>query len=138
MVADLLAHTDLFAAGIARSGSYNKTNQPFGFQSERRSLFEARDVYIQVSPLFFAHRIDEPILIVHGAEDSNPGTRTFQSKIFFEAVRGAGGAARLVILPHEDHGYRARESVEHVLWEQLRWFDLHVKGAEEHSSEVTD
>ena len=138
MVADLLAHTDLFAAGIARSGSYNKTNQPFGFQSERRSLFEARDVYIQVSPLFFAHRIDEPILIVHGAEDSNPGTRTFQSKIFFEAVRGAGGTARLVILPHEDHGYRARESVEHVLWEQLRWFDLHVKGAEEHSSGVTD
>ncbi|MFO7951029.1 MAG: prolyl oligopeptidase family serine peptidase [Candidatus Fermentibacteraceae bacterium] len=135
MVADLLAHTDLFAAGIARSGSYNKTNQPFGFQSERRSLFEARDVYIQVSPLFFAHRIDEPILIVHGAEDSNPGTRTFQSEIFFEAVRGAGGTARLVLLPHEDHGYRARESVEHLLWEQLRWFDLHVKGAEGQSSE---
>jgi dipeptidyl aminopeptidase/acylaminoacyl peptidase len=129
MVANLLAHTDLFAAGIARSGSYNKTNQPFGFQSERRSLFEARDVYIQVSPTFFADKVNEPILIIHGDADSNPGTLTFQSEVFFEAVRGSGGTARLVLLPFEDHGYRARESVEHVLWEQLRWFDKYVKGA---------
>jgi len=129
MVANLLAHTDLFAAGIARSGSYNKTNQPFGFQSERRSLFEARDVYIQVSPTFFADKVNEPILIIHGDADSNPGTLTFQSEVFFEAVRGSGGTARLVLLPFEDHGYRARESVEHVLWEQLRWFDKYVKAA---------
>ncbi len=129
MVANLLAHTDLFSAGIARSGSYNKTNQPFGFQSERRSLFEARDVYIQVSPTFFADRVDEPVLIIHGDSDSNPGTVTAQSEVFFEAVRGSGGTARLVLLPHEDHGYRARENVEHVLWEQLRWFDQYVKGA---------
>jgi dipeptidyl aminopeptidase/acylaminoacyl peptidase len=130
MVANLLAHTDLFSAGIARSGSYNKTNQPFGYQSERRSLFEARDAYIQVSPTFFADQVDEPVLVIHGDDDSNPGTLTFQSEVFFEAVRGSGGTARLVLLPHEDHGYRARESVEHVLWEQLRWFDEHVKGAE--------
>ncbi|MBN2587391.1 MAG: S9 family peptidase [Candidatus Fermentibacteraceae bacterium] len=129
MVANLLAHTDLFTAGIARSGSYNKTNQPFGFQSERRSLFEARDVYIQVSPLFFADRVNEPILIIHGEDDSNPGTRTFQSEIFYEAVRSSGGTARLVLLPFEDHGYQAWESVEHVLWEQLRWFDMYVGGA---------
>jgi dipeptidyl aminopeptidase/acylaminoacyl peptidase len=129
MVANLLAHTDLFRAGIARSGSYNKTNQPFGFQSERRSLFEAREVYIQVSPTFFADKVNEPVLIIHGDDDSNPGTLTFQSEVFFEAVRGSGGTARLVLLPFEDHGYRSRESVEHVLWEQLRWFDRHVKGA---------
>lgn len=128
MVANLLAHTDLFRAGIARSGSYNKTNQPFGFQSERRSLFEARDVYIQVSPTFFADQVDEPILIIHGDDDSNPGTLTFQSEVFFEAVRGSGGTARLVLLPFEDHGYRARETIEHVLWEQLRWFEEHLKG----------
>lgn len=128
MVANLLAHTDLFQAGIARSGSYNKTNQPFGFQSERRSLFEAREVYIQVSPTFFADQVNEPVLIIHGDDDSNPGTLTFQSEVFFEAVRGSGGTARLVLLPFEDHGYRARESVEHVLWEQLRWFDMYVKG----------
>ncbi|MCB9677981.1 MAG: S9 family peptidase [Alphaproteobacteria bacterium] len=129
MVANLLAHTDLFKAGIARSGSYNKTTQPFGFQSERRSLFEARDAYIQVSPTFFADKVNEPVLVIHGAADSNPGTLTFQSEVFFEAVRGSGGTARLVLLPYEDHGYRARESVEHVLWEQLQWFDTHVKGA---------
>jgi dipeptidyl aminopeptidase/acylaminoacyl peptidase len=129
MVANLLAHTDLFSAGIARSGSYNKTTQPFGFQSERRPLFEARDVYIQVSPTFFADQVNEPVLVIHGAADSNPGTLTFQSEVFFEAVRGSGGTARLVLLPFEDHGYRARESVEHVIWEQLRWFDEYVKGA---------
>ncbi len=127
MVANLLAHTDLFQAGIARSGSYNKTNQPFGFQSERRSLFEARDVYIQVSPTFFADQVNEPVLIIHGGDDSNPGTLTFQSEVFYEAVRGSGGTARLVLLPFEDHGYRARESIEHVLWEQIRWFDRYVK-----------
>jgi dipeptidyl aminopeptidase/acylaminoacyl peptidase len=138
MVANLLAHTDLFRAGIARSGSYNKTNQPFGFQSERRSLFEARDVYIQVSPTFFADQIDEPVLIIHGDDDSNPGTLTFQSEVFFEAVRGSGGTARLVLLPFEDHGYRARESVEHVLWEQLRWFDKYVKGAETATPQSSD
>lgn len=127
MVANLLAHTDLFKAGIARSGSYNKTTQPFGFQSERRSLFEARDVYIQVSPTFFADQVNEPVLIIHGNDDSNPGTLTFQSEIFYEAVRGSGGTARLVLLPFEDHGYRSIESIEHVLWEQLRWFDTYLK-----------
>jgi dipeptidyl aminopeptidase/acylaminoacyl peptidase len=134
MVANLLAHSDLFKAGIARSGSYNKTNQPFGFQSERRSLFEARDVYIQVSPTFFADKVNEPVLIIHGNADSNPGTLTFQSEVFFEAVRGSGGTARLVLLPFEDHGYRSRESIEHVLWEQLQWFDKYVKGTEVASS----
>jgi dipeptidyl aminopeptidase/acylaminoacyl peptidase len=128
MVANLLAHSDLFAAGIARSGSYNKTNQPFGFQSERRSLFEAMDAYIELSPTFFADKVNEPVLIIHGADDSNPGTLTFQSKVFYEAVRGSGGTARLILLPFEDHGYRARESIEHVIWEQLRWFDIYVKG----------
>jgi dipeptidyl aminopeptidase/acylaminoacyl peptidase len=138
MVANLLAHTDLFRAGIARSGSYNKTTQPFGFQSERRSLFEARDVYVQVSPAFFADQIDEPVLIIHGDADSNPGTLTFQSEVFFEAVRGSGGTARLVLLPFEDHGYRARESIEHVLFEQIKWFDEYVKNADCRTPPTTD
>ncbi len=127
MVANLLAHSDLFAAGIARSGSYNKTNQPYGFQGERRSLFEATKSYIDCSPTFFADKVNEPILIIHGDDDSNPGTLTFQSEVFYEAVRGSGGTARLVLLPFEDHGYRAKESIEHVLWEQMQWFDKYVK-----------
>ncbi|MTI30122.1 alpha/beta hydrolase family protein [Xanthovirga aplysinae] len=130
MVANLLAHTDLFSAGIARSGSYNKTNQPFGFQGERRSLFEATQSYIDCSPTFFADKVNEPILIIHGDDDSNPGTLTFQSEVFYEAVRGSGGTARLVLLPFEDHGYRAKESIEHVLWEQMNWFDKYVKNRE--------
>jgi dipeptidyl aminopeptidase/acylaminoacyl peptidase len=130
MVANLLAHTDLFCAGIARSGSYNKTNQPFGFQGERRSLFEATQSYINCSPTFFADKVNEPILIIHGDDDSNPGTLTFQSEVFYEAVRGSGGTARMVLLPFEDHGYRAKESIEHVLWEQMNWFDKYVKERE--------
>ncbi len=138
MVANLLAHSDLFRAGIARSGSHNKTMQPFGFQSERRSLFEARDVYIQLSPTFFADQVNEPVLVIHGKEDSNPGTLTIQSEVFFEAVRGAGGIARLVLLPFEDHGYRAVESIEHVLWEQIRWFDKYVKNAVPRTPPIDD
>ena len=130
MVANLLAHTDLFSAGIARSGSYNKTNQPFGFQGERRSLFQATQSYIDCSPTFFADKVNEPVLIIHGDDDSNPGTLTFQSEVFYEAVRGSGGTARLILLPFEDHGYRAKESIEHVLWEQLNWFDKYVKNRE--------
>jgi dipeptidyl aminopeptidase/acylaminoacyl peptidase len=130
MVGNLLAHTDLFCAGIARSGSYNKTNQPFGFQGERRSLFEATQSYINCSPTFFADQVNEPILIIHGADDSNPGTLTFQSEVFYEAIRGSGGTARMVLLPFEDHGYRAKESIEHVLWEQMNWFDKYVKNRE--------
>jgi dipeptidyl aminopeptidase/acylaminoacyl peptidase len=138
MVANLLAHTDLFRAGIARSGSYNKTTQPFGFQAERRSLFEARDAYIQLSPTFFADKVNEPVLIIHGNADSNPGTLTFQSEVFFEAVRGSGGTARLVLLPFEDHGYRALESIEHVLWEQIEWFGRYVKNADSQSTPASD
>ena len=129
MTANLLAHSDLFATGIARSGAYNRTLTPFGFQSERRSLFEARDVYIALSPTFFADQVTDPVLVIHGNADSNPGTLTIQSEVFFEAVRGSGGIARLVLLPVEDHGYRSVESIEHVLWEQLRWFEGALAGA---------
>ena len=120
MTANLLAHTDgLFAAGIARSGAYNRTLTPFGFQSERRSYWEATDVYTKVSPFTWAHRIDEPILLIHGAADSNSGTFPIQSERLFEAIRGNGGRSRLVLLPHESHGYRARESVLHTLAEMV-------------------
>ncbi|PWI31034.1 S9 family peptidase [Flavobacteriaceae bacterium LYZ1037] len=138
MVANLLAHSNLFAAGIARSGSYNKTNQPYGFQGERRSLFEATQSYIDCSPTFFADKVNEPILIIHGNDDSNPGTLTFQSEVFYEAVRGSGGTARLVLLPFEDHGYRAKESIEHVLWEQINWFDKYVKNRDTKVLEKTN
>lgn len=126
MTATLLAHTDLFRAGIARSGAYNHTIRPFGFQSERRTLWEAKESYLAMSPVLFAPQINEPILIVHGANDENPGTLPFQSERLFEAIRGTGGTARLVMLPNEGHGYQARESVEQVVWEQLTWFDRYV------------
>ncbi len=129
MVANLLAHTDLFKAGIARSGAYNRSFTPFGFQSERRTLWEAPDAYVEVSPLFSAARLDEPILLVHGEIDDNPGTYPIQTQRLFHALQGLGGTARMVILPHESHGYQARESILHLLYESFRWFDLHVKQA---------
>jgi dipeptidyl aminopeptidase/acylaminoacyl peptidase len=129
MTANLLAWTDLFRAGVARSGAYNHTTRPFGFQNERRSLYQAKDNYLKLSPLLHADRIDEPLLIIHGEVDANPGTVPQQSEKLFEAVRGTGGTTRLLMLPHESHGYVARESVEHVLAETLAWFDAHVKNA---------
>lgn len=127
MTANLLAHSDLFAAGIARSGAYNRTLTPFGFQSERRSYWEVPDVYHRLSPFAYAHKIAEPLLLLHGAEDNNPGTYTLQSERLFQAIQGTGGTARLVLLPHESHGYRARESVLHVLAEMFEWADRYVK-----------
>jgi dipeptidyl aminopeptidase/acylaminoacyl peptidase len=128
MTANLLAHSDLFKAGIARSGAYNRTLTPFGFQNERRTLWEAGDVYTRLSPFQFAHQIKAPLLLIHGAADNNPGTFPVQSERMFQAVRGTGGQVRYVVLPHESHGYVARESVEHTLYEMLAWFDKYVKG----------
>ncbi len=129
MTANLLAHTNLFRAGAATSGSYNKTLTPFGFQSERRSVWEAPEVYRKVSTFFYADKLKTPLLIVHGADDANPGTTPLQATKLFEAVRGNGGTTRLVMLPHEPHWYAARESNEQLVYEMLNWFDKYVKNA---------
>jgi dipeptidyl aminopeptidase/acylaminoacyl peptidase len=124
--ANLLAHTDLFRAGIARSGAYNRTLTPFGFQGEERSFWEAPETYVAMAPFTVASRVDEPLLLIHGADDANAGTWPVQSERFYEALKGQGATARWVELPAEDHGYRARESVGHVLWEMFRWADTWV------------
>ncbi|MGO9466079.1 MAG: S9 family peptidase [Isosphaeraceae bacterium] len=131
MTANLLAHTDLFAAGIARSGAYNRSLTPFGFQTERRSYWEATDLYTKMSPFTYANKINEPILLIHGEADNNSGTFPIQSERLFQAIKGNGGIARLVILPHESHSYRARESVLHVLAEMFDWADRYVKNRPE-------
>jgi dipeptidyl aminopeptidase/acylaminoacyl peptidase len=129
MTANLLAHSDLFRAGIARSGAYNRTLTPFGFQSERRILWEAPEMYVKVSPFMVANKINEPILLIHGEADNNTGTFPIQSERMYAAIRGTGGTVRLVMLPLESHGYSARESIEHTLYEMLNWFDKYVKNA---------
>jgi dipeptidyl aminopeptidase/acylaminoacyl peptidase len=129
MTANLLAHSDLFRAGIARSGAYNRTLTPFGFQSERRTLWEAPELYIKVSPFMSADKVNEPLLLIHGEADNNPGTFPIQSERLYQAIRGNGGTVRLVILPLEAHGYTARESTEHTLYEMISWFDKYVKNA---------
>ena len=134
MTAHLLANSDVFRAGIARSGAYNRTLTPFGFQSERRSFWEAPESYYTLSPFMRAHKINEPMLMTHGEADNNTGTYPMQSRRMFAAIRGNGGTARLVMLPHESHGYSARESVEHVQWEQIRWMDKYVKNAKPRKS----
>lgn len=127
MTANLLAHTDLFAAGIARSGAYNRTLTPFGFQAEERTLWEAPATYLEMSPFLHAEKINSPLLLIHGKDDSNSGTYPLQSRRFFEALDGLGKKARLVILPHEDHGYSAKESILHMLYEMDTWMANSVK-----------
>jgi dipeptidyl aminopeptidase/acylaminoacyl peptidase len=123
MTANLLAHTDLFAAGIARSGAYNRSLTPFGFQTERRNFWEATEVYDRVSPFRYADKISAPLLLIHGERDANSGTFPIQSERLFQAIQGTGGISRLVILPYESHGYVARESVLHTLAEQFGWLE---------------
>jgi dipeptidyl aminopeptidase/acylaminoacyl peptidase len=129
MTANLLAHSDLFRAGIARSGAYNRTLTPFGFQNERRTFWEAPEVYIKMSPFSHAHKIKTPLLLIHGEADNNSGTFPMQSERLYHAIKGNGGTVRYVTLPHESHGYVARESIEHTLYEMLAWFERHVKNA---------
>jgi dipeptidyl aminopeptidase/acylaminoacyl peptidase len=127
MTANLLAHTDLFRGGIAESGAHNRTLTPFGFQSERRTIWQAPDVYLKMSPFMYADKIKTPILLIHGEADDNSGTFPIQSDRMYQAIRGNGGTVRLVFLPAEAHGYRAKETIEHVLWEEFTWFDKYVK-----------
>ena len=137
MTANLLAHSDLFRAGIARSGAYNRTLTPFGFQSERRTIWEAPELYLKVSPFMFASKINEPMVMIHGEADDNTGTFPIQSERMYQAMKGHGATVRLVMLPHEAHGYAGRESVEHVLFEMISWFDKYVKNAPSRTKDMT-
>ncbi|MBT4138464.1 MAG: S9 family peptidase [Candidatus Latescibacteria bacterium] len=128
MTANLLAHTDLFCCGIARSGAYNRTLTPFGFQAEERSIWEAPEVYTAMSPFMHADKIKAPLLMMHGEADNNSGTFPMQSERFYNALKGHGVTCRLVMLPHESHGYRARESLMQMLWEMVTWLDQYAKG----------
>jgi dipeptidyl aminopeptidase/acylaminoacyl peptidase len=127
MTANLLAHSNLFAAGIARSGAYNRTLTPFGFQSEERNYWEAPEIYYAMSPFMHAEKMKTPLLLIHGEADNNSGTYPLQSERYFNALKGLGAPVRLVMLPKESHGYSAYESVLHMLWEQDQWLETHVK-----------
>ena len=130
MTANLLAHSDMFRAGIARSGAYNRTLTPFGFQAEERTYWEAPDVYFKMSPFSYADKIKTPILLIHGEADDNQGTFPIQSERFYVALKGHGATVRLVFLPLEAHGYEAHESLSHMLWEMNRWLETYVKPAD--------
>ena len=127
MTANLLAHSDLFRAGIARSGAYNRSLTPFGFQNEDRNYWEAQQLYSRMSPFNYADKIKEPLLMIHGMADDNTGTFPLQSERMYAALKGIGTKARLVMLPAEAHGYRARESIGHTLFEMTSWMDRYVK-----------
>ncbi|TSE05321.1 alpha/beta hydrolase family protein [Aquimarina algiphila] len=127
MTANLLSHSNLFAAGIARSGAYNRTLTPFGFQSEERSYWEAPEIYYTMSPFMHADKMKTPLLLIHGQADNNSGTYPLQSERYFNALKGLGATTRLVMLPKESHGYRAKESILHLLWEQDQWLEKYVK-----------
>ncbi len=127
MTAHLLAHTDLFAGGIARSGAFNRTLTPFGFQAEERTFWQVPETYFRLSPFVHADKINSPLLLIHGEDDSNSGTYPVQSKRMFAALDNLGKTARLCLLPHEDHGYAAEESILHMLWEMYRWMEQYEK-----------
>jgi dipeptidyl aminopeptidase/acylaminoacyl peptidase len=122
-----LAHTDLFAAGIAQSGAYNRSLTPFGFQSEERTFWQATTVYNKISPFNYANKIKSPLLLIHGQADNNADTFPLQSERLFAALKGHGTNSRLVLLPFEAHRYSAKESILHTMWEMDNWLEKYVK-----------
>lgn len=136
MTANLLTHSNDFACGIARSGAYNRTLTPFGFQSEQRNFWDAPEVYNGMSPFYTAQKMKKPILLIHGEADNNPGTFTLQTERYFQALKGLGGNVRMVLLPKESHGYAAKENILHLLWEQEQFLDKYLKG--ESRNDVTN
>jgi len=136
MTANLLAHTNLFKAGIARSGAYNRTLTPFGFQAEERTYWEAPEIYHQMSPFTYANKIKTPLLLIHGELDNNSGTFPIQSERLYNAIKGHGGTVRYVVLPYESHGYSAKENILHLLWEQNQWLEKWVKNADKNPAPV--
>ena len=129
MTANLLAHTKLFKAGIARSGAYNRSLTPFGFQNEDRTYWQDPDLYNNMSPFSYADKIKTPLLLVHGEMDNNTGTFPIQSERMFNVIKGHGGIVKYLSLPYESHGYTGRENLLHLLYEQLAWLDKYVKNA---------
>ena len=137
MTANLLAHSDIFRAGLARSGAYNRTLTPFGFQNEQRTFWEVPQIYGNMSPFYFAHKVNEPILLIHGEADDNSGTFPIQSERFYMALKGHGATVRYVTLPNEAHGYAARESVLHTIAEMLNWANEFAKNAKPRTTTTT-
>jgi len=127
MVANLLTHSKLFACGVARSGSYNRTLTPFGFQGEQRNYWDAPGAYNAMSPFMTADKMKTPLLLVHGDADNNPGTFTLQTERYFQALKGLGAPVRMLLLPKESHGYDAKENILHLLWEEDRFFEKYLK-----------
>ncbi len=136
MTANLLAHSNLFKAGIARSGAYNRTLTPFGFQQEERTYWEAPEVYFKMSPFSYADKVKTPVLFIHGEADNNSGTFPIQTERFYNAIKGHGGTARYVLLPYESHGYRAKESIMHMLWEMDNMLETYVKGGQKMKAKI--
>jgi dipeptidyl aminopeptidase/acylaminoacyl peptidase len=133
MTANLLAHTNLFKAGIARSGAYNRSLTPFGFQNEDRNYWQAPEIYYNMSPFNYADKIKTPLLLIHGDADNNTGTYPIQSERMFNAIKGHGGTVRYVSLPYESHGYTGRENILHTLAEQFAWLEKYVKNGDKTS-----
>lgn len=129
MTANLLTHSNIFRAGIARSGAYNRTLTPFGFQNEKRTYWEAPEIYFQMSPFMNANKMKMPLLMIHGEADNNTGTFPIQSERYYNALKGMGATTRFVLLPNESHGYAAKESILHMLWEMDNWLNTYVKSA---------
>jgi dipeptidyl aminopeptidase/acylaminoacyl peptidase len=127
MTANLLAHTNLFKAGLARSGAYNRTLTPFGFQNEERTYWQAPQLYYEMSPFSYANKIKTPLLLIHGDADNNPGTFPINSERLYNAIKGNGGTVRYVSLPYESHGYSGKENILHMLWEMNSWLEKYVK-----------
>lgn len=121
--ANAMVHTPYFKAGIAGDGNFNRSLTPFGFQAEPRQLWEARDIYYEMSPIWMADRLTGALLMYHGAWDQNMGTDPINSPRMFAALEALGKPCAMYIYPYEDHGQIAVESRLDMWARWTAWLD---------------
>ncbi len=134
----LVTESDLFAAAVSHAGissiasywgegywgySYSALATAGSFPWNRR------DIYVDRSPLFRAHRARTPILLTHGASDTN--VPAGESDSFYTALKLLGVPVEYLQVEGQDHWIvdHAKRSV----WSRaiVAWFDRHLKGEPE-------
>jgi dipeptidyl aminopeptidase/acylaminoacyl peptidase len=128
--ANAMVHTPFFKAGIAGAGNYNRTLTPMSFQTESRSIHEARQTYLDMSSMLFAENMTGALLMYCGMLDQNVGTDPINSVRMFNVLESIGKPAALYMYPYEDHGQVAKETLQDMWARWIAWLDKYVEPRE--------
>jgi dipeptidyl aminopeptidase/acylaminoacyl peptidase len=130
----LMTRTDMFAAAISHAGISSISSYwgqgfwGYGYSAEASAEsfpWNNRELYVDQSPLFSADRITTPLLLLHGADDTNvPAGESMQ---LYTALKLLGRPVELIKVEGEDHHiltYNRRIGWSNT---KLAWFDKWLK-----------